>query len=118
MGTLEEFIQQITLFPRARFDDLADAMSQASIWLQQHQPRGEGAPVCVLRQDRIDAARALMHPVTGYERGTAAQGGWNVEHEPSPAAAAASTRIAHGCARDGDLETVAFDSIREMMGND
>jgi len=41
-----------------------------------------------------------------------------VEHEQSPAAAAASTRIAHGWACDGDLETVAFDSIRELMGED
>lgn len=32
----EPFIQQVTMFPTARHDDMADMMSQASIWLQSH----------------------------------------------------------------------------------
>jgi predicted phage terminase large subunit-like protein len=35
----EPFIQQLTMFPNAAHDDMADMMSQASIWLQ---PRGGG----------------------------------------------------------------------------
>ncbi len=32
----EPFLQQITMFPSSRHDDMADMMSQASIWLQSH----------------------------------------------------------------------------------
>jgi len=31
----EPFIEQITMFPNAAYDDMADAMSQASAWLLQ-----------------------------------------------------------------------------------
>ena len=36
----EPFIEQITMFPNAAHDDMADAMSQASAWLLQHRRRG------------------------------------------------------------------------------
>ena len=36
----EPFIEQITLFPNAAHDDMADAMSQASAWLLQHRRGG------------------------------------------------------------------------------
>jgi predicted phage terminase large subunit-like protein len=31
----EPFIEQITMFPNAKHDDMADAMSQAAAWLLQ-----------------------------------------------------------------------------------
>jgi predicted phage terminase large subunit-like protein len=34
-GWTEPFIEQITMFPNAAHDDMADAMSQASCWLLQ-----------------------------------------------------------------------------------
>jgi predicted phage terminase large subunit-like protein len=37
--------QQLLFFPRGRNDDLVDAVSQASIWLQAHATSGEGAPI-------------------------------------------------------------------------
>ena len=36
----EPFIEQVTMFPNAGHDDMADAMSQASAWLLQHRRRG------------------------------------------------------------------------------
>ena len=36
----EPFIEQITMFPNAAHDDMADAMSQASAWLLQHRRGG------------------------------------------------------------------------------
>ena len=36
----EPFVEQITMFPGAVHDDMADAMSQASAWLPQHRDSG------------------------------------------------------------------------------
>jgi len=53
-GWVEEFIQQIIHFPRGRWDDLADAMSQASIWLQQHAQGAQLVPF-----ERVERAGPL-----------------------------------------------------------
>jgi hypothetical protein len=66
--------------PHGVHDDQVDATTQALNYLREG-PYTEPPPIAVLRQDRINAAAALVHPVTGYERGTAAQGGLNISHQ-------------------------------------
>jgi predicted phage terminase large subunit-like protein len=72
---------QLLSFPRSRNDDICDGLAHAAQFIATQNIYSDEPLVAVLRQDRIDAARALVHPVTGYERGTAAQGSWNVSPE-------------------------------------
>jgi predicted phage terminase large subunit-like protein len=41
----ERLVEQLTLFPHAKHDDLADAVSQAAIWLQANSYSSEELPV-------------------------------------------------------------------------
>ena len=48
-----EFIEQITMFPAARHDDMCDVVSQAAAWLQENR-----APSLVIFEGLL---RKLLH---------------------------------------------------------
>jgi predicted phage terminase large subunit-like protein len=86
----EQLVEQIVMFPSARHDDLADAMSQASIWLQAHA--GYGTPVPFQRvpaeREAAEYYRRINRSVPArYPDGFAGgRGFW----QPSPVLPAAS----------------------------
>jgi hypothetical protein len=71
----EPFIQQITMFPGAAHDDMADMMSQASIWLQAHG----GGLVELWRQQYYEEIKAKEN---GHGNGNGSNGHATPEEMP------------------------------------
>jgi predicted phage terminase large subunit-like protein len=117
----EALVEQVTMFPSARHDDLADAMSQASIWLQSHSQYGAPSPVIVdphpgpteYLRGLLAAWRAPAYDPRGFYPSRPILPG--PANRLSPKAAAAATRVVNG---EGDtvaaIEEVMWDSIKDF----
>jgi predicted phage terminase large subunit-like protein len=117
----EALVEQVVMFPAARHDDLADAMSQAAIWLQSHQQVGT-AVILDSRPGATEYLRGLLaaRPApTGYDpRGFYPSRPIlpGPAHQLSPEAAEAARRVLNG---EGDtvaaVEILMWDSIKDLM---